>query len=489
MRVACLWVPDFPLAALCRSFPELAERPLAVAAGPSPRDTVVAASPEARALGVVPGMTAAQARQVDGRVEVKTAPEDVLAAASAALVEVAASLSPHLKRVRPGLVWLAVDGLSGHFADEQALAAELWRRCFRVGLSTHVGVANGGRLATVAARTGEIQVVPAGSEARFLAPLAVVLAEPSEPCRHTLELWGVRTFGALAQLPREEVSARLGAEGLALHRLACGEGEEFIPDPLQEELREGVWLEDPVPSLEGCLFVLHGVLSRLAQRLRLRGQGFARVVVELALEGGGRREVPLPLLAPTDEVPALVALARLVLGASPPGAAVEGLAVEVQGGVVRSLQGSLFGPPRPHPGFLAAALVRLSAIVGPDGVGQPQLEDSHRPSAFRLVPFALREEAREAPPLPAEKPPVLRLWHPPKPAQVTVVGGTPVAVRVHGGGGVVVAWAGPYRSQGAWWSESAFSRDDYDVVTADGVVWRLFYDHRVRRWFADGVYD
>src|SRR4030042_535351 len=40
MRIASLWVPDFPLQALRRSTPELAEAPLAVAAGPLPRDLI-----------------------------------------------------------------------------------------------------------------------------------------------------------------------------------------------------------------------------------------------------------------------------------------------------------------------------------------------------------------------------------------------------------------------------------------------------------------
>ncbi|MGC8916908.1 MAG: DNA polymerase Y family protein [Thermoanaerobaculum sp.] len=489
MRVASLWVPDFPLAALLRAFPELRERPLAVAAGPSPRDPILAASPEARALGIGPGMTSAQARQVDGRVEVRTVPGEVLAAASAALVDVAASFSPHLRRLQPGLVWLRVDGLGGHFPGEEALASELWRRCLRVGLPARVGVANAGGVATVAARTGEVKVVPAGAEKAFLAPLPLALGEPSARCRRALEQWGIRTFGDLAGLPRGEVAARLGEEGVALHRLACGEGESFVPDLLQEKLREGVWLPEPVDSLEGCLFVLNGVLARVKERLSLRGEGLARVRVELALEGGGKREYTLPLLAPTGEVPAVLALARLVLGSSPPGEAVEGVAVEAEGGVVRSLQGSLFGPPQPHPGVLAAALVRLSAIVGPQRVGQAQLVPTHRPSAWRLVPFAGIPEPREEVPMRGEKPPILRLWEPPRPAQVTVVGSKPVVVRVNGSGGVVVAWAGPYRWQGEWWSEAAFSRDDYDVATADGVVWRVFYDRFQKRWYADGVYD
>ncbi len=488
MRIASLWVPDFPLAALLRSFPELREHPLAVMVGPSSRD-VVAASPEAQALGVIPGMTAAQARQVDGKVEVKVVPQEVLAAASAALVEVAGGFSPQVRQVQPGLVWLKVDGLEGHFGGERALALELWRRCFRVGLVARVGIGNSGQLATVAARSGDVVVVPGGGEAGFLAPLSVELAAPSPGCWRTLQLWGVRSFGTLAKLPREEVVARLGEEGLELHRLACGEGGDFVPDLPQEEFREGVWLEEAVPSLEGCLFVLHGVLSRLAERLRLRGEGFAQVRVELALEGGGKREYRLPLVAPTHEVPALLALARLMLQAAPPGEAVEGVVVEAKGGVVRSVQGSLFGPPQPHPGSLAAALVRLSAIVGPERVGQPQLTNSHRPSAWKLVPFALTWERGKEGRLPKEKPPALRLWQPPKPAQVTVVGGKPLAVRVNGNGGVVVAWAGPYRWQGEWWGENAFDRDDYDVATADGVVWRVFYHRREKRWYVDGVYD
>ncbi|MCS7183505.1 MAG: hypothetical protein NZ869_10405, partial [Thermoanaerobaculum sp.] len=78
---------------------------------------------------------------------------------------------------------------------------------------------------------------------------------------------------------------------------------------------------------------------------------------------------------------------------------------------------------------------------------------------------------------------------PPRPARVTVAEGKPVAVRVGEQGGVVVAWAGPYRTQGAWWDENPFARDDFDVATADGVVWRVFYDRKTKRWFADGVYD
>ena len=486
MRVAACWVPDFPLAALVRSFPELAEQPLGVAAGPQPQHKLVAVSEQARELGVFPGMTAAQARQVARAVLVRTVPGEVEAAAMAALGDVARSFSPKVKAVGPGLYWVEVGG----WRSEEEFARALWQRCFRVGLPAHVGVAGSGAVATVAARTGELVVVPQGEEARFLAPLPLELARPSPVCQRTLASWGITTFGQLAALPRGEVVRRLGREGLTLHQLAQGEGEPFLPDSQEEAFREGVWLEEPLSHLEACLFVLQGILSRLRERLLLRGVGFAQVRIELGLENRDKRTYLVPLLAPTTDVPALVALARLVLAASPPGAPVEGVVVEVQGATVPSLQDSLFGPPRPHPMTLATTLVRLAALVGPDNVGRAALLDSHRPSAWQLAPFALPRE--EVPPLRGRDegvPPVLRLWHPPRPVQVTAVGGKPVAVRLPEGGGVVRAWAGPYRSQGEWWGEAPFSRDDYDVWLSSGLVLRIFYDHQQKRWFADGVYD
>lgn len=489
MRVAALWVPNFPLQALVRSFPELAEVPVVVAVGPRPQDGLLAVSPEAQELGVHPSMTAAQARQVAGAIQVKTLPDAIQETATGCLADVARSFSPQVKVVGPGLVWLEVGGLKGRWSEEE-LARQLWQRGFRVGLKVHVGVANGGEVATVAARMGETVVIPPGKEAEFLAPLPLGLTKLSPSCRQTLAMWGIATFGALAALPRGEVVRRLSREGLQLHRLAQGEEEGFIPDAPEEEFRESVWLEQPVVNIEACLFVLRGLFSRLRERLALRGQGFAQARVELALEDKGKREYTLPLLAPTEEVPALLALTRILLEASPPGGAVEGAVVEAQGGAVPSWQESLFAPPRPHPGSLAAALVRLAAIVGAEGVGSPELLNSHRPNAWKLIPFALSWERQ---PLPAsqrhERRPVLRLWQPPRPAQVTMVGGKPLAVRSAEVAGLVKAWAGPYRWEGEWWTEEPFARDDYDVCLASGFTLRIFFDRQRKRWFVGGVYD
>ena len=413
MRIACLWVPDFPLQALRRSEPELAEAPLAIAGGPLPRDPIVAASAEAAELGVRPGMTAAQARQVAPPALVRVTPPPVAAAADEALADAAAGFSPRVTRRLPGEVLLDAGGLLPRFGFEDAIAHELLRRCRRVGLESRVGIASSTGVARVAARCGrsnvgappattretnrDAVVVRAGEESVFMAPLPLELLQPAPELEAMLARWGLATAGELARLPRREVGLRLGLAGVALHRLASGEETDaFVPDPLREVLREAVALDDPLGTLEPFLFVANGILARLAQRLELRGEGFAKVLLELRLEGAGSLEYRLKLVAPVRDVPAVLALARMQLEAHPPGAPVEGVAALVTPGRVRLAQGSLFGPPLPAPGKLSTTLARLAALVGPGRVGAPAVPDTHRPGVWTLVPFRLPESMTPA---------------------------------------------------------------------------------------------
>jgi len=495
MRTASLWVPDFPLQALRRSTPELAEAPLAVAAGPLPRDLIVCVAAEATELGVRAGMTAAQARQVAPAALVRVTPEAAAAAADEALADVAGGFSPRVRRHTPGEVLLDAGGLVPRFGSEQAIAHELLRACRRVGLEARVGIAAGVGVARTAARSGELVVVRAGEEQAFMAPLPLVLLKPPPDLAAMLARWGLAAAGELARLPRREVALRLGPGGVALHRLACGEETiAFVPDPRREVLREGVELDFPLGALEPFLFLTSGILSRLEQRLELRGEGFSEVLLELHLEGGGHRECRLKLVAPTREVPAVLALARLQLEASPLGAPVEGVAALVTPGRVRLAQGSLFGPAMPAPGKLSTALARLAALVGPDRVGAPAVPDTHRPGAWGVLPFAPAPSQGASPPAASPEPqaftsPVLRAFRPPRQAQVVAVGGRPVVARVDGTGGMVVGWAGPYRFVGDWWGDESCAREDFDVATEDGSLLRVYFDRLERRWFADGIYD
>ena len=69
MRVACLLVPDLPLAAELRAHPELAGMPFAVTTGSDPRAELISVSPLATEQGVLRGITLSHARALDVPVE------------------------------------------------------------------------------------------------------------------------------------------------------------------------------------------------------------------------------------------------------------------------------------------------------------------------------------------------------------------------------------------------------------------------------------
>src|SRR5690606_4257091 len=94
VRLGCLFVPLFPLAARLRAEPELAREAAAVVEGQGPAARVVAATRAARRAGVRAGATLAQARAVLPGLVARGRDGEAERAAAEALVEVAAAFSP-----------------------------------------------------------------------------------------------------------------------------------------------------------------------------------------------------------------------------------------------------------------------------------------------------------------------------------------------------------------------------------------------------------
>src|SRR5207302_8755962 len=91
MPFACIYVPNFPVAAVLRAEPELRARAVAVLHGKPPLEKVLAVNK--KALSIVPGMTKAQAELCT---ELTLRPRSPLqeSAAHAALLDCAQSFSP-----------------------------------------------------------------------------------------------------------------------------------------------------------------------------------------------------------------------------------------------------------------------------------------------------------------------------------------------------------------------------------------------------------
>lgn len=501
MRLACLYVPDFPLAAVLRAEPELRGTPLAVAAGPGPRARLLAVSAEAARFGVTVTLTCAQAEAIAAGLVMRAVSPDIMRAAQAALCDAAASVSPRIEDTGGGCVYLDLEGLGVLFESEARLANDLAQRAARLGLEAQAGVAGSKVAAYLAAcRGGGVTVIPPGEEWQFLAPVPIQLLEPSPELTVTLQRWGIRSIGDLAALPTRAIGTRLGPEGIALVRRARGEDDHpLVPRSVPPHFEEGIDLDYAIDTLEPLLFVLRGLLDRLTIRLGLRGWVCGDLRLSLRLATRGRDERTIAVTAPSNEVKALLALVRVQLESHPPAAAIDALRLLALPERLRAAQLDLFRPNGPAPARLAVTLARLNAICGAGRVGTPVVAETHRPEAYDMQVVKLsgcyvtRTDAAPPNNLTTNNLTTcslaLRALRPPRAVEVFCERDRPEFVRGDGLAGRVVQAAGPWRVQGDWWTEAGYARDYYDTQLSDGGVYRLYCDLATQNWFVDGVYD
>ena len=508
-RIACLWVPDLPLCAAVRAEPRLAGGPLAVvqAGDLGGRAHVLGATPLAE--GVESGQTLAEARAVcPALVHRQASPERERAAAQAAL-EAAATVSPRCEEAAPGLVYLDADGLSRLFGDDRGVARALVAAAERVGLRAAVGVAAGKSVALLAARAaapdltfeptpqgiggGAFRVVAPEEQAAFLSGLPLLAIDLPDELQQTLRRFGLHTLGEVSRLPPGPLAARLGPEGAVLWRLAKGQdGSALAPRPQPVRFEEGEELEWDAQSIEPLLFLWKALLDRLAQRLRARGLMARELLLRLRLADASWDDRAVDLATPSREVAPLLQLLRLLVEGRPPAAGVT--AVRLCAMPVPEVldQLPLFGPRGASPVQLATAVARLSALVGPERVGQAVAPD-------RWTPFAA-EVARFAPPpppgVPDEAPAaqlelVARALRPPRTAEVRCdQAGRPLLVIGEGAlGGRVVASAGPWRTVAEWWTDAPVALDSYDLEVAGGLLLRASRELSSGAWWIEAVYD
>jgi len=465
----------------------------------------------------------------------------------AVLMDVARMGSPRVAVDGPRAVTLDVSGLTALFGDARAIAHELRRLAADRGLRVRVAVASTRTAARLLAHgrpgisVAEGPEVPGAVGALSIDLLPVALASGTsdggvvagaEPDVVTLKRWGVRTLADFADLPPVGVAERLGQEGVTWQRLARGEDlAPLVPAVPEERFEQAMDLEWPIEGLEPLSFVLARLIDPLSAHLERRGRGAAVLHVRLHLVTREVYERSLQLPTPIRDARTLRTLVQLDLESHPPSAGIDRVVVAVDPTPGRVIQHSLLTRPIPAPEQLSTLIARLNAVMGEGKVGSPMLLDSWQPDACLLQPFAPRELGEGIAPvtthaLASEQGRVLttvstdqpddwrsgpqpraamavRRFRSPVPARVTVEQGEPRLVLVDRRGvtgGRVARCAGPWRTSGGWWHESAtggrpgrasapWDRDEWDVTFPDGSTCLLVQDRAAQTWFIDAVLD
>ena len=510
MRIACLLIPDLPLRAELRANESLVGQPVAIASGADAGAQIVTASPEALDAGVVPGASVTRARSHCPRLQLRVASPRLERTARGTLIDLALSFSPRVALVPRGhgpwmaeaAIHLDASGIHALFRSESGFASELEERASQLGLPGIATVAGSRDIAHLLARTLSrnpigTRILPPGGEADFLAPLPVDWLEPGEPLGSRLSRFGIQRVRDLLALPQSGLAKRLGPQGRALLQRVRGENDE-LPLPLWRDPRieESIDLEYPIAQIEPLLFVLRGMLSRLLERLRLRGRVAGPLDFRMRLADGSREEHRIGLAAPTDDSRVLLRLLSLGLENRPPQAPIESLGLATEGQEKRGNQLDLFLPRGPDPAGLDRTLAELETLCGAGRVGAPETLDDHRPDRFGLRPFSHSPRSSDSPepssvpdsPHPGSG--ALRALRPPLHAEIRVERGQPHFLRCAVACGSLVEVAGPWRISGHWWNDrERFAFDYFDVQVEDTSLLRLRFDWIRKRWQVDGIYD
>src|SRR5437764_7031318 len=297
-RIACLWCPTWPVVALRARDPTLYDVPVAVVERGERGLVVIAASTEAVAEGVTPGLRRREAEARCPDLVVAEADPQVEARAFERVARAVESFTPRFVLEAPGRLAFPTRGPSRYFGGDTAMAARCLDAVRGIGITdARVGVADGGFAAMLAARTAEpgaAYVVPPGESSGFLAPWPVAVLEDPEPgeaaeLADLLVRLGLRTLGAFAALPDGAVLGRFGSAGARAHRLARGDDDlAASPAPPPPELFEIAELDPPAVHVETAAFAAKALAERPMARLGALGLACTRVMIEAETERGER---------------------------------------------------------------------------------------------------------------------------------------------------------------------------------------------------------
>jgi DNA polymerase-4 len=247
---------------------------------------ILAASYEAKALGVRAAMNGRQARQLSPRLIVVSPRMSAYTAASRAVFEIFDRTSPVVEGMSIDEAFIDVSGLRRLSGTPAEIATTLRRDvAYHVGLPITVGVARTKFLAKVAsavAKPDGMLVVDPDGELDFLHPLAVErLWGVGRVTAAKLHDRGIHTVGEVARLPESVLISMLGrASGRHLHALSHNRD----PRPVQTGRRrrsigsQRALGSRTVRTPEEIDAIVIGLVDRITRRMRDDGRA-GRIVV------------------------------------------------------------------------------------------------------------------------------------------------------------------------------------------------------------------
>lgn len=491
---AAIFIPQFPIQAVLSASDLRRDTPIALLDAPAvsgkDKDIVQHINDDASRAGVQSGMTATQAQARCPQISFIHRDEAAEKSAQKKLLECAELWSPDYESTRPGFCVFDLTHVKPVLGREDSCGISIHQHLGGQQLEAKIGFASNPDLAVLAAQAAApVLILQSDADARrFLHALPIAAMRPSKELHRVLTLWGVRTLGAFVQLPRQDVAARLGHEGLLLWDMASGGHERMLklvrpPTTYREELE----LEHAVESLEPLLFIFRRMLQGLVEKLGDAWLVAASVQLKLCFADGASHQHELRVAEPSGDMELLFRLLHTHLESFTAAAPITFVALELMPTRAVGNQAHLFERTLRDPNRFAETMAQLEALVGAERVGRARLLPSRRTDAFAMEGFFEKASSgQSASPNATAHGLPLRRFRPSRQASVTVVDEMPSAFYSGNESHALIASEGPWLLSGDWWdAATAWQKEVWLVETSEGCLYQIAKEQGA--WTVEGV--
>lgn len=452
----------------------------------------------ARDLGLVAGMTLADARARCPSLAVRPADPEADARELDRLVREMVRFTPTVSADRPDGIILDVTGCAHLLGGESELARQA---VAAAGYTAHHAFASNPSAAHALARHGR-------SDEDVL-PLPVAALELDENALAALRRAGLRTVGDLARRPMRTLAARFGEETVTRLRQILGE----VPSPLAPHrdpppIRMLARFAEPLIRTDDALEVIEDLLAQAAREMEARKLGGRRFAVTLHRSDNARRRLAVETGQPVRDPGVVMRLLRerIETLADPldPGFGFDAIDLAVRRTEpLASRQMALESREEERTDGLFALIDRLSVRLGADSVRRLTPCDRHLPEKAQALEPAMQAKTGAWPAVTDGMPRPLLLFDPPQPVEAIagVPDGPPQRFRWKGRLHDVRLAEGPERIGSEWWrrreghfpGKGGLTRDYYRVEDVEGRRYWLFrhglFDEKPDpRWYLHGVF-
>ena len=506
-RVLSIWLPHLAIERWAKSADSPADAPVLLTVEGAHGPIIHAVTSAAAERGARVGARLTDARALDPALVAVPADPAGDAAMVERLAKWASRWSPLVEVDEDGLR-LDVTGVAHLFGGERGLVGDVRRRFARIGLTTRLAIAPTAAAAWALARfspsprsASPSRPLPQGERnwAARLAPLPAAALRLHADTVRTLERLGLKTIGALAEMPRLALARRFrGAEDVvdALDRALGRKAEPLTAAPADPPPRAALRLEEPATHPEAASQALERLIPALVRELEQRRLGARRLALTGYRVDGTVAVASVATTIPSREPKHLQRLLADKVATLDPEFGFDAFALEAEWTEdLGAAQESLVEEPSGER-ELARLVDRLTVKLGTRAVRRPQAFESHLPeqasgwvSAVSSSP-ALAGEERRCP---------QRLLD--RPEAIDVIYATPEGMprrfvwrrMVHD----IARAEGPERIAPEWWRQpsSARLRDYYRVEDGEGRRYWIYREGLVGDgrggapgWFIHGLF-